>query len=86
MSSTRVKYEIIEHDYDSSCTSSIGFIELGIIPSKEELFNAISKMDYYMSFVNRDNLAYTIPNGKLPGVLRLFWKDDNRPAYTIKPV
>ena len=81
-----IKFEVIDHDYESSCTSSCGFVYLPVIPSKQELVDAIASVDWYASHINCDKLKLIGPEGKLPGSMRLVWADSSKIAYTIKPV
>lgn len=81
-----VKYEVIDHDFDSACTSHCGYIYTSMMPDKATLLKAIGKVDYYATHIDPDNMSLVIPNGKLPCTLRLMWNGTSRIAYTIKPV
>lgn len=86
MKLTDIKYEVIDHDYESLYNTSCGYIYASILPSKTEIMKHIAKVDYYASFLDTDKLTLVLPEGSLPGSIYLVWNDSHRTAYTLRPV
>jgi hypothetical protein len=87
----QVKYELTEHDYDYDTyypnpQYDKASVYLSILPSTDEVIEAIGKKDYFFSLVDRTKLKAVLPEGKLPGVIYLVWVSGKRNAYTLTPV
>ena len=87
----QIKYELTEHDFDTDSwypTQKIDkpAVYLSMLPSTEEVIAAIAKDDHFFSLVDRTKLKAVLPEGKLPGIIRLIWIADKRNAYTLTPV